>query len=185
MRLAITALALMTAACTPPAENAATADATAGCVATASIPWRPLSGTEFVIDAATAGPDCANATATITVKHASGQTLWTENYPTSQVMTLAPATDVASMTSALAEWIEPATTIQTSSALPELPLAAPQPQNGEFPFYQDEGWDRARYEALRARNVPMFCYVQGMESLACIALENGAMTKVGAQSFPG
>jgi len=33
--------------------------------------------------------------------------------------------------------------------------------------------------------VPVFCYVQGMESMACVALQNGEMTKVGVQTFPG
>jgi hypothetical protein len=32
----------------------------------------------------------------------------------------------------------------------------------------------------------VFCYVQGMESMACIGLsKDGQMTKIGVQSFPG
>jgi hypothetical protein len=31
----------------------------------------------------------------------------------------------------------------------------------------------------------LFCFVQGMESLACLALQDGALVKVGVQAFPG
>ena len=38
---------------------------------------------------------------------------------------------------------------------------------------------------LRGARVPMFCYVQGLESMACVALTSDGITKVGVQSFPG
>lgn len=57
--------------------------------------------------------------------------------------------------------------------------------SGEFPFYVEEGLDRAAYEAVRGRDAPMFCYIQGMESAACLALEDGRLAKIGVQSFPG
>ena len=59
------------------------------------------------------------------------------------------------------------------------------PRSGEFPFYPEPYYDRSGYEVLRQSDVPLFCYVQGMESIACVALENGRMEKVGVQSFPG
>jgi hypothetical protein len=59
-------------------------------------------------------------------------------------------------------------------------------RNSEFPFYLEPEWnDRVGYEELRARNAPMYCYVQGMESLACLALQDGQLYKIGVQSFPG
>lgn len=90
------------------------------------------------------------------------------------------------MQAALAEWIDPArnTTLQTSSALPEWPASTEFPTNGEFPFYP-EGFTREAYNALRAAHLPLYCYVQGMESMACIVYGDGGVDKVGVQTFPG
>ena len=57
--------------------------------------------------------------------------------------------------------------------------------NEEFPFYTEAAFDRAAYEALRARDAAMLCFVQGMESLACYAPEGARLVKIGVQSFPG
>ncbi len=102
-------------------------------------------------------------------------------------MTLAEATTPALMQTALAQWIDPAsnTTMQTSSALPEWPANADGPQNGEFPFYVEEGYTRELYNEIRNANLPLYCFVQGMESSRCLALRNGALESVGVQSFPG
>lgn len=176
------ALALATA-CTPPATQSADAD----CAISVSTPWRPLSGTEFAIEASTMGADCAKAVATIVVRNVQGDAIWAEAYSTERVMVLASAHDSAAMRTALTEWIAPEsnTTMQTTSALPEWPANAVQPPNGEFPFYPDEGVDRDAYNAIRTANVPMYCFVQGMESLSCLALRDGALESIGAQSFPG
>jgi hypothetical protein len=57
---------------------------------------------------------------------------------------------------------------------------------GEFPFYPEEGMDQVTYEQIRAEKQKIFCYVQGMESIACVAIsKNGAATKIGVQTFPG
>jgi len=176
------ALALV-AACT----QAATQNADAGCAMSVSTPWRPLSGTEFTIEAGTMGADCAKAVATIVVRNVQGEVLWAEAHQTEHVMLLAPARDPAAMRMALSEWIAPETntTMQTTGALPEWPANADSPQNGEFPFYVNEGETRENYNAIRDANTPMYCYVQGMESLNCLALRDGALQSVGAQAFPG
>ncbi len=176
------ALALATA-CTPPAAQ--TADA--GCAISVSTPWRPLSGTEFTVEASTMGADCAKAVATIVVRNVQGDVIYTEAHSTEHVMVLAPAHDSTAMRAALTEWIAPEsnTTMQTSSALPEWPANADSPQNGEFPFYPIEGTTREGYNEVRDANVPLYCYVQGMESLNCLALRDGALESVGVQSFPG
>jgi len=31
----------------------------------------------------------------------------------------------------------------------------------------------------------MYCYVQGMESLACLVISDEGLEKIGVQSFPG
>jgi hypothetical protein len=138
------------------------------------------------VEASSAGPDCTHAVATIAVRDASGKVLWADAAPSEHLMTLAQAHDQPAMEHALAEWIHfDNHTLGTSSALPDWPQGAASPQNGEFPFYPEHDLDRDAYLALRAANVPLFCYVQGMESQACVALQNGAMTKAGVQAFPG
>ena len=183
MRFFILASALaLAASCAPAAQSA-----NAGCAISVSTPWRPLSGTEFTVEASTMGADCAKAVATIVIRDVQGYPLWSQAYNTAQVMVLASAHDPAAMRVALSEWIDPAsnTTLQLTGALPEWPANAEAPQSGEFPFYPDEVVDRDAYNTVRAGNTPMYCYVQGMESLACIALTNGEMFQVGVQLFPG
>jgi hypothetical protein len=141
---------------------------------------------DFTVEAQTFGPDCERAVATIVIRDAQRRVQWTESSPAAHVMVLAAARDVGAMQAALTEWITSSNhTIATSSAFPEWPQGASGPQNGEFPFYPDDAFDRANYEALRRTNTPVYCYVQGMESQACLALMNGELVKVGVQSFPG
>ena len=155
------------------------------CEVTASKPWTPVAGTEMTVEAGTLGADCEHAVATIVIRDHSG-VAYAQAYPTTQVMNLAQARDSREMRTALGEWIESANhMMDTTSALPDWPEGAEAPQNGEFPFYVAEGFTRETYMALRARNVPVFCYVQGMESQKCLALEDGALSEIGVQSFPG
>ena len=84
------------------------------------------------------------------------------------------------------EWIAPANnSMQTTAALPAWPENAESPAAGEFPFHVAEGWDRTAYESIRAADRPLLCYVQGMESMGCLAAADGEVTKIGVQSFPG
>jgi hypothetical protein len=179
------ALALCAAACTR-MDNESAGQAAAGCNASAAAPWRPLSGAEFTIEAVSFGPDCARAVATLVIRNAAGEVLWAEAHESRFVMTLAEVRDADAMQAALAEWIEPSNNAYaTTAALPDWPLNSDAPAGGEFPFYPGPELPRDAYLALRARGTPVFCYVQGMESLACLALDDGAMTKIGVQTFPG
>lgn len=187
MRFILAAAALaLTSACTFVAPTA-TQSAEAGCALSVSTPWRPLSGTEFSVEAGTLGADCAKAVATLVIRNVQGDVLWAEAFDATHIMVLAPAHDADAMRTALAEWISPDsnTTMQTTSALPEWPAHADSPQNGEFPFYPAEGMTREEYTQIRAANAPLYCYVQGMESLNCLALRDGALQSVGLQTFPG
>jgi hypothetical protein len=178
--LACAAVAIAAAACAPATQTAS------NCAASASAPWNPAEGAALTIEASSSGPDCEHAVASFVIRGEDKSVLWAEIYPTEYVMVLAPAHDPAAMQTALNEWITyDNTTMQTTSALPEWPANASEPQNGEFPFYPEEGLDREAYEAIRARNAPLYCYVQGMESLACLAFGEGAVEKVGLQTFPG
>ncbi len=156
------------------------------CNATAHQPWRPLSGVEFTVEADARGPDCEHAVATLVIRDVQRNVLWTEAAASEDIAPLAGARTRAAMESALADWINSSkSTMATSSALPDWPADATGPQSGEFPFYPEPGYDRDAYMALRQADAPLYCYVQGMESMACLALTGGALDKVGVQTFPG
>jgi len=165
----------------PLSETANQAEAENGCPATASGVWESLR-----LEASAFGADCDEAQATITIRNNAGEALWSQIHPAGQNFTLAGAESVEDMQRRLNEWINPPGAARDSTGdLPEWPANADSPADGEFPFYVEEGVDRRTYEALRQRDAPMFCYTQGMESLACLALEEGRLTKIGVQSFPG
>lgn len=177
--------AMAIAACTPAEdEHGALSE---GCDARGVATWNTPADANASVEAITTGPDCARAVATLIIRNGSGAPIYSETHIPSQVMTLAQASTPAAMQTALQEWVDPAsnTTMQTSSALPEWPANADSPQNGEFPFYPVEGMTREAYNQIRDANVPLYCYVQGMESLNCLAMSNGELESVGVQSFPG
>lgn len=179
--LAVAALALA-AACAPATE---TEQMSEGCDARATNTWT-AEDAQLSVEATTVGPDCARAVATFIVRDGSGVPLYAEAHVAEDIMTLAPARDQAAMQTALREWVTPGTTMISTSALPEWPANAAAPQNGEFPFYPESDFDRESYAVLRQNNLPLFCYVQGMESQACIMFSGeGEVTKIGVQTFPG
>lgn len=162
-------------ACQRGAENAS------ACAASARAEWNGLS-----VESMAEGEDCASAQATLTIKDAAGAALFSETHVAANLMSLAQAGDAAAMQTALADWINSSNdTMATSGALPDWPAAAEAPESGEFPFYPEEGLSRDRYLTIRAADAPLFCFVQGMESQVCLVLQDGALTKVGVQLFPG
>ncbi|MBL8549111.1 MAG: hypothetical protein JNJ73_03935 [Hyphomonadaceae bacterium] len=156
------------------------------CSARAIGAWRPAASAPLRVEAYAEGPNCTQAVATLVVRDATGGILWADAFAAARVMSLADARDALAMRAALARWIDPAATrLARASDLPPWPANAEYPASGEFPFYPESWLDRASYEALRARGDPIFCYVQGMESIACLALSGGQLSKVGVQTFPG
>ncbi len=185
MRAIIVTGALALAACTM-AVSGGEAASTQRCDAEASRTWDAPDGAAYSIEASSRGPDCANAVATIVIRNAQDEVLWADAHVAQHTFGLYEASDGAAMGTALEEWIGANTTIMTASELPLWPANASAPQSGEFPFYPEPEWnERAGYEDLRAHDTPLFCYVQGRESMACLALTDGGLHKIGVQSFPG
>lgn len=189
MRIFLIAGMLALAACTqetaesPATEAAQTAEAAGpnNCPAQASHDWGG-----YAVTAIANGADCAQAQAVLTITTPGGDVGFTHTYPVAQVMVLRGAESPADMERMLREWIVPPGAAKDSTGdLPVWAANAEQPVSGEFPFYPEEGVDRAAYEALRRSDAPMFCFVQGMESEACVAAENGAVRTIGVQTFPG
>jgi hypothetical protein len=160
--------------------------AQADCDARARAVWAG-SHKGVVAEAMSQGATCENAVVTLVLREKSGKPIWAETFVGAQVMVFAGVSDRAAMTRALSEWIDQkGAMMPRTDKLPDWPKGADAPQGGgEFPFYPDGGIDREMYLKLRGAKLPMFCYVQGMESMGCVALEGDGITKVGLQTFPG
>jgi hypothetical protein len=150
-----------------------------GCAESASRVWET-----FRVEASSSGASCARAVLTLVVRGRDGAALWVDSAPGAQLMTFANVKTRSEMAKALGEWLDQSPSFDNTAELLPWNEGAEQP-SGEFPFYPDQSVDRTYYEGLRAAKLPMFCYVQGMESLACIVLKDGRVTKIGVQSFPG
>jgi hypothetical protein len=164
-----------------------TPTAATDCNLRASAPWT-VAGAGYTAQAVSDGPSCEMAVLLLVVRDPSGKPIWTDSARADQLMIFQGVTDKSAMATTLAEWIDQEDSLmKRGESLPAWDADQEQPVSGEFPFYLEEGVDRELYEKYRRANGPLFCYVQGMESMACISLdpETGEMTKVGAQSFPG
>jgi hypothetical protein len=208
MRFAILAAALAVCACQqatapPPAPPPAPAAKlsplpappdVAGCAMRAQAPWtRAGDGWRVVGDAK--GADCPNAEVTIYLVDPAGGVARTDTFKAADLRAVfgdaaeKPAMDRASMSAALSAWIAPNDDqlFKHTGDLPPWATARSEPAGagGEFPFRPEEGTSRAAYEKQRAANLPMFCYVQGAESMRCVVVEKGVLRSIGLQSFPG
>ena len=184
MRFLIIAAALALGACNR--EPEAQQGAATGCYAAAFSQWMAASDVVFEIEGAARGVTCAEAEATLRIAHSGGAAVVEERYAAAQLASLAGAESLEDMQRMLQEWITPAGAAPDSTGdLPEWGANDAQPISGEFPFYVEDGVSRERYQALRGEDAPMYCYVQGMESMACLAWSGGGVVRIGVQTFPG
>lgn len=157
-----------------------------GCSASATVAWAPARGPSYPTEAFANGRACGTAVVTIVVRGPGGKVLWADAMPAAELMTFVEAKTPSKMKAALAEWLTQQHTFKSTADLPVWKRGAEAPEAGEFPFYPDAGVDRDSYEQLRAAKRPVFCYVQGMESMACLSLSaDGQIEKIGLQLFPG
>lgn len=179
-------IGLIVAAVVLAVSGAAPASA-AGCNLAAAKAWVPLKGQSYRTEAYSNGATCAGAVVTIVVRAANGHVLWAEALTAEHLMTFADAKTVSKMNAALAETLSQPQTFKSTGDLPEWKKGAEAPVPlGEFPFYAEQGVDQETYAKIRAEKQAVFCYVQGMESMACVAIaRDGTATKVGVQTFPG
>jgi hypothetical protein len=168
------------------ATSAASFVLAADCDEKASAPWTQ-SGKGIVAEASSQGARCDKAKIGLVLRGADGKVLLTFASTADTVMTFGEVKTKAAMKTTLASWLaDGMKQMPTSDKLPDWKEKQDQPSDGEFPFYVDQGVKRPAYLAIRKAKLPMFCFVQGMESLGCAVLgPDGAVTKLGAQSFPG
>lgn len=184
--MAVRSIAFLAAAAIASGMTCATPAVAAGCSASASAAWKPVAGRAFRAEAFSAGPTCSLAVATIVVRAPDGNVLWADASPVDQLMTFVEAKSRKQMARALQDWLFQSHAFTSTADLPEWKRGAEGPLGGEFAFYPEAGVDREAFELIRAEKQPVFCYVQGMESMACLGLsKDGALSKIGVQLFPG
>ncbi|HVK80431.1 MAG TPA: hypothetical protein VM915_07440 [Verrucomicrobiae bacterium] len=185
-RAGFAVLALVLAACTPPEAPTQTAEVPSaqlpppvtGCVANTSRDWSAVGSQYYIIEAELAGDACPDAVATIRIKAREGNAvLFEQNYPIAGVpLAFNPNGDRVSLSSDLEAWIQNTAEVQTADTLPAWPSGAQRPPG----FQPAAGVTRQRYEGARGAQGPLFCYPDGAESNACIAMAGDTATLLGS-----
>jgi hypothetical protein len=151
------------------------AQAAGNCSASASRAW--LGGT--TIEAFAQGPTCEKAVVTLVIRNMAGNPLFMQAHDTAFLMnfTQAPAANAKALGVTLKDWISGGGFMTSADRLV---------LDGEFPFTVNEGVGKATLAKYRKEKMPLFCYIQGMESGNCVVLDkDGAVVDLGVQSFPG
>ncbi len=143
----------------------------------------------FSVEAAAFGQDCATATIALVLRDADGAPIYTFSGSANQLLGFELTTDASLMAQTLSDFVGETSEgwMTLTSELPEWKTGAEYPVQGDFPFYIEGDLTRDQYEALRAAARPMYCHVQGIESLACLELDPTApfANKIGVQALPG
>lgn len=166
-------------ACAQPESQArnTTADIpqTIGCNAQASRDWSAVGSQYYVIEAEAHGPNCADAVATMRIKSRDGAVLFERDYPTAHVpLAFNPNNTQTGLRAELDAWIQNTAIEERASTLPAWPAGASAPPN----FQPAVG--RGRYEGARGAQGPLFCFPDGAESNACIAMAGDNATLLGS-----
>jgi len=181
-RVSMIVCACMLAACQPApddekqrAQAEIPAPVAGGCDTQASRDWSAVGSQYYVIEAETRGETCRDAIATIRIESRDGQTLFTRDYPTLEVaLAFNPNSDSSGRRAELEAWITNTSETQRASELPAWPARAARPPN-----FQPAA-TRGQYEAARGAQGPLFCYPDGGESNACVALAGANATLLGS-----
>lgn len=175
-------LALALAACSPPQAETKTAEIPApapvqeaGCSAETSRDWSAVGSQYYVIEAEAQGQTCADAVATLRIRSRDGAVLFTRDYPIVQVpLAFNPNADQTGLRTDLEAWTQNAAEPPTADTLPAWPRGDSRP-----PGFQP-AVDRNRYESARGAQGPLFCFPDGAESNACVAMAGDTATLLGS-----
>lgn len=180
-RTSLAWLALALAACSP-APQTKTAEIPApemapqpGCVAQASRDWSAVGSQYYLIEAEAAGETCATATATMRIKSVEGAVLFEGSYPVAQVpLAFNPNGDRTTLRADLEAWTDNTADTPTADWLPAWPAGQERPP-GVQPAVT-----RGQYESARGAQGPLFCFPDGGESNACVAMAGARATLLGS-----
>lgn len=180
-RIGVSAIVLALAACSPPAQTTETTTtvaetttvaATPACVADAPARTVSLGGQNYQVQAHAEGDTCDGAVATLRILAPNGNTAFETSYPIAQVPLAFNATGsgVARLTTELEGWTQNVAEQPTAESLPAWPSGA------EKPPHFTPALSREAYEAARTAKRPVFCFPDGNESNACVAVDNTVQT---------
>lgn len=185
-RLSLAAVALALAACSPAQDEAKTEDVAAqtpigaqpaGCFGEASRDWSAVGSQYYVIEAEASGVSCREAVAEIRITSQTGAVLFERSYPTAQVpLAFNPNGDQTGLREELDSWTQNTAETPTADWLPAWPSGAQRPPG----FQPAEGVTRAVYESARGNQGPLFCYPDGGESNACVAMAGDTARLLGS-----
>ncbi len=179
MKRGCAALALILAACAPPRQQAPRVEAPArtyaGCTAQSSRDWSAVGSQYYIIEAEAEGETCAAAIATMRIESRDGAVLFERAYPLSEVpLAFNPSNDQTGLRAELEAWTQNTAETPTADTLPQWRARAERPP-GFRPSVA-----RAAYEAARGAQGPLFCYADGAESQACVALAGNRASLLGS-----
>jgi hypothetical protein len=182
--LALSALAL--SACTQQPQQQDTTQTSAeaantsvaiGCSAQTSHDWSAPGSQYYMVEAEAHGPTCKEAVATFRVRARSGAVLFEKSYPVAEVpLAFNPNDDQTGLRSDLEGWATNAADQPSADTLPAWPAGAEHP-----PFFRP-AVSRQVYESFRGMQGPIFCYPDGAESNACIAMNGDHATLLGSRT---
>ena len=185
MRVGVSLLALSLMACTPPASEtpATTAEVPvagsvrAGCNANASRDWSAVGSQYYIVEAEAHGVTCGEAVATIRIKSTEGQVLFTHDYPVSAVpLAFRPNNDQTGLRDEIESWTQNQSETGSAGELPAWPAGAQRPPGFE------PAVARNVYENARGNQSALFCYPDGGESNACVAVAGTTATLLGSKT---
>lgn len=186
-RLAVSVLALALAACSPPAAEtpatttaeipAASTSGRLGCDANSSRDWSAVGSQYYIVEAEAHGATCGEAVATIRIKSTEGQVLFTHDYPTRDVsLAFNPNSDQTGLREEIESWTQNVSETGAANELPAWPAGASAP-----PGFQP-AVARNVYEQARGNQSALFCYPDGGESNACVAVAGTTATLLGSKT---
>ena len=186
-RIGVSLMALGLIACTPaPAPEAPTTSTEipvagtsvrAGCDANATRDWSAVGSQYYIVEAEAHGATCPEAVATIRIKSTEGQVLFTHDYPIRDVsLAFRPNNDQTGLRDEIDSWTQNVSETGSAGELPAWPSGAARP-----PGFQP-AVARNVYEQARGNQSALFCYPDGSESNACVAVSGTTATLLGSKT---
>lgn len=176
------------------ANQKSTGQKSTGCALRETATWNPIvpgapASTKKLaplrIEARSSGPTCATAEIVLSIQNGAGRILHRDEFNADHVAALYDATTPAKMRAALRTWIDPRLETRFHANLPNWRRGQAEPDAREFPFLPADGMTRDRYMSIKTNRTPVYCYIQGIESINCVVLQGGALVPFGVQTFPG
>ena len=179
MRAGPIVVAALLAACSPPQQQSDATQVTIpiaeACSVQAWRDWSAVGSQYFIIEAKAQGATCADAVATMSIKSRDGAVLFTRDYPVREVpLAFNPNGNQTSLRSDLEGWMQNTAEPPTADTLPPWPAGARRPPGFE------PAVPRNRYEGARGAQGPLFCFPDGGESNACVAMAGDSATFLGS-----